>query len=252
MRREDLLRQVGALAGRLPPVLPSTDIAEQLTGLCRTARLAFGAAAVSVAALRDDELHYVAAAGAGAEAIVGTSLPVSRGISGYVALTGQSLAIDQAGADQRFARDVAERTGYVPTTMMVVPVLGPNAAAVGVLAVLDRAAGDRAHADGSGVDALALAGSFADQAGLLLPVLDETGRAARLLRDALVAALASGDASLATALRRAVATAPDEDVDLTRIVATLAELRGADAETRRRVADVLGQIVALAAPRRRR
>ena len=103
MRRDDLIQQLAQVATHLPPVLPPASSLEQVSALCTTARLAFGAAAVSVAALRDTTLHYLAAAGEGAAEVVGMDLPVSRGLAGYVAMTGQMLAVDSAADDPRFA-----------------------------------------------------------------------------------------------------------------------------------------------------
>jgi len=244
VRRGDLLQQLGALVTDLTPVLAPVAALEQASALCGTARLAFGAAAVSLAATRDDALHYLAADGEGADAIVGTELALGRGIAGYVALTGQALAIDRATDDPRFARDVAERTGYVPTSMLVVPVRDRRGDTVGVISVLDRTL--------ASADALVLASSFAGQAALLLPVIDDTGRAARLVLDAVVAAVREHDTELGSALRRSLARLPEADAELAHVAATLCDLRSADAATRARVAALLDEIVALATARRRR
>jgi GAF domain-containing protein len=134
------------------------------------ARDAFGAAACSVAVLEDDdgELTYRAASGAGAEAIVGVRLPVTRGIAGWVAVSGQPLAVSDIRTDRRFAQDVAESTAYVPQSLLAAPIMGPEGV-VGVLSVLDREPG-RADA---GRD-LQLAASFAARAAAL--VSDPTAR----------------------------------------------------------------------------
>ena len=50
----------------------------------------------------------------------------ARGLAGYVAVSGQALAIDEPASDPRFARDVAERTGYVPQTLLLVPDRRPD------------------------------------------------------------------------------------------------------------------------------
>ncbi len=244
MRRDDLLHQLASLATHLAPVLPPVSTMQQVSAVCVTARVAFGAAAVSVAALHEESLRYVAAAGEGADHIVGTELPVNRGIAGYVALSGQSLSVDRATDDPRFARDVAERTGYVPTTLLVVPVSTPRGAVIGVLSVLDRSLA-------SG-DSLVLASAFADQLSHLLPTIDEVGRTAQLLLDAIADAVAQGDPQLSTALRRAMSRLPAEDAELAGIAATLGELRSADEATRARVLVLLNEIVALATSRRRR
>jgi signal transduction protein with GAF and PtsI domain len=102
-------------------------------------RHAFGAAACSIALLDEGagELIFVAAAGAGAEAIVGDRFPADAGISGWVVTAQQPLSVDEVEADPRFASDVASRSGYVPRTIMAAPLLRGERA-LGVLAVLDR------------------------------------------------------------------------------------------------------------------
>ena len=47
------------------------------------------------------------------------------------------MVVDDLTNDPRFARGVAEESGYVPTAMMVAPLLGEEDT-LGVLSVLDR------------------------------------------------------------------------------------------------------------------
>ncbi|MGC3993415.1 MAG: GAF domain-containing protein [Propionicimonas sp.] len=109
-----------------------------LTALCALVRWSTGAAAVSLATVAEDHLLYVAADGAGAEAITGTRLPAGRGIAGFAAATGQSLTVRDPGKDPRFARDTAEATGYVPVSLQCVPVEDADGEVIGVLSILDR------------------------------------------------------------------------------------------------------------------
>lgn len=101
----------------------------------------FGAAAASCALVgaAGDRLTFVAASGAGADRIVGVELPVGRGIAGWVAMTDQAIAVRDVASDTRFARDVAEATEYVPTTVLAVPVSTARGDVLGVLEVLDPA-----------------------------------------------------------------------------------------------------------------
>src|SRR3954465_14695281 len=102
-------------------------------------RRLFAAAACSVA-LVDDEgetLQFVASDGAGAEAIVGVSIPVSRGIAGWAAMSGQPIAVRDVQQDARFARDVAESTHYVPNAIYAAPMLDAAGEVLGVASVLD-------------------------------------------------------------------------------------------------------------------
>lgn len=112
---------------------------ELLTSAVALARRAFGAAACSVALLDDDGEHlvFMAAEGDGASEVVGLRLPVSRGIAGWAVSSGQPIAVDQVQRDPRFARDVAESTGYVPRTILAAPVETADSV-LGVIEVLDR------------------------------------------------------------------------------------------------------------------
>lgn len=104
-------------------------------------RALFGAAACSCALVDDDEssLTFAAADGAGADKIVGVRLPIGRGIAGWAVMSGQPIAVRDVGADARFARDVAEATEYVPTSVLAAPMFDSAGEALGVLEVLDPA-----------------------------------------------------------------------------------------------------------------
>jgi hypothetical protein len=105
----------------------------------------FEAAAASIA-LTDrttGELVYQAAWGAGAKEIVGVRLPPGVGIAGSVVASSDGVAVSDCRNDPRFAAQIAAGTGYVPNTMLVVPLkhsTGPNTPkqVVGVLSILDR------------------------------------------------------------------------------------------------------------------
>ncbi|MBC7309190.1 MAG: GAF domain-containing protein [Actinomycetales bacterium] len=111
-----------------------------LTGAVTAIRELFSAAATSFARTTEDGEHlvFVAADGAGADRIVGVELPVGRGIAGFAAMSGQSIAVADVQRDPRFARDVAESTEYVPRTILAAPVFADGDVA-GVLSVLDPA-----------------------------------------------------------------------------------------------------------------
>src|SRR5439155_6645881 len=89
------------------------------------ARAIFAAQASSILLLdeEEDELVFEAVAGAGSGSLVGTRIPSSTGIAGWVLVTRQPLVLDEVQKDPRFARDVAEKTGYVTEGLMAVPPL---------------------------------------------------------------------------------------------------------------------------------
>ena len=85
----------------------------------------FAAAACSVALVDEDgeTLRFVASDGAGAEEIVGVTIPVVAGIAGWAAMSGQPIAVRDVQTDARFARDVAESTNYVPSAILAAPMM---------------------------------------------------------------------------------------------------------------------------------
>jgi GAF domain-containing protein len=112
-------------------------VAQLLTGIVAATRERLGAAACSVALLEGEELVFRAADGAGAAEVLGVRLPVGRGIAGWAVASGQAIAVADVNVDRRFDRETAASTGYLPTTILAVPVEdedGPR----GVLEVLDR------------------------------------------------------------------------------------------------------------------
>ena len=80
-----------------------------------------------------------------------------------MAATGEPLAVADAQADPRHARDLAERVGYRPTTVLAVPVLDAAGATIGVLELLDRIG-----APTYGLADMELLGHFAELVSLAL------------------------------------------------------------------------------------
>lgn len=163
-----------------------------LQSIVDVARAIFAAQASSIMLLdrETDELVFEAVSGEGEGDLVGMRFPSSTGIAGWVLVTGQPIVIDDLQQDPRFAREAAERTGYVPKGLMAVPLVNGETT-LGVLQVLDRAP-NRASAIGE-IDLLIL---FANQAAIGLDLL-QTARRARSVadtgdgREAVVARIAS-------------------------------------------------------------
>jgi GAF domain-containing protein len=157
-----------AAAGRLEP--PGGE--SVLQSVADAAVAVFDAVAASVA-LHDpetDRLVIRVAGGPAGAGAVGLSFPSSEGIAGYVFTTGQPLVVSDVSADPRFDRATAETTGYVPRSILAVPVLSGDGS-IGVLEVLDG----RGEA-GFGLRDLDLASAFARQASAVV-------RAGRVERD---------------------------------------------------------------------
>ena len=172
---------------------------ELLQSIVEVARAIFEARASSIFLLdpQADELVFEAVAGEGASVLLGTRLPSSTGIAGWVLVTRQPLVLDDLENDPRFARDVAESTGYVPKSLMAVPLLHEEEV-LGVLQVLDRPQRERFS-----LQEMELLGLFANQAAIALDLL---GRARR------ARAVVEGDSPLAVVARLAAMldALPDE------------------------------------------
>ena len=110
-----------------------------LRSIVEVARAIFGAKASSVFLFDEetDELVFAAVAGDDEQHLVGKRLPSSTGIAGWVLSSRTPLVLDDVQQDPRFAREVAEGTGYVPQGLMAVPLLDDERV-LGVLQVLDR------------------------------------------------------------------------------------------------------------------
>ena len=111
---------------------------ELLEQLVRTVAGVFEASAASLALVQEDgDLLYCAAWGAVSHGVIGMRLAQGLGLAGAVAARGAPLAVPDCRSDPRFAAQVAADTGYVPHTMLVVP-LERDGRTIGVLSILDR------------------------------------------------------------------------------------------------------------------
>lgn len=144
-------------------LLPSSND-ELLRTIVEAAARIFGAAAASIALVdeRAGELEFRVAFGAGSESVVGMRIPLDQGIAGYVANTGQPIAISNVQNDPRFARDAAERTGYVPRSILAMPLIVEDRV-IGVMEVLDKL-----NAPSFGMQDMELLSLFARQAALAI------------------------------------------------------------------------------------
>src|SRR6202048_1402781 len=83
------------------------------------------------------ELVFEVALGQKAEEVKKFRVPLGHGIAGHVAATGQPSATSGT-ADPRQAREIGESVGYVPRTILCVPLFYADRV-IGVLELLDKA-----------------------------------------------------------------------------------------------------------------
>ena len=119
-------------------LLPASNL-ELLQTVVEAAAKIFGAAAASISLIdeADNTLEFKVAYGAGRDQILGMRIPLDHGIAGYVASTGQPIAISNVGQDARFNQEFAESTGYVPSSILATPLM-IGGRVIGVMEVLDK------------------------------------------------------------------------------------------------------------------
>jgi len=163
-RLADALRRlVRAIEASGRAILPGSDDELLQTIVDAAARL-FGAAASSIALVDEGQqtLQFRVATGAGSEEVVGMRIPIDEGIAGYVAMTGQPMAVSSVQEDPRFARETAKKTGYVPRSILAMPLICDDRV-IGVIEVLDKI-----NAPSFGMQDMELLGIFARQAAIAI------------------------------------------------------------------------------------
>jgi len=182
---------------------------ELLRSVVEVARAIFAAKASSVLLLDEasNELVFEAVVGEGEESLLGVRFPAGTGVAGWVLATRTPLVIEDVRRDPRFAKDVAEGTGYVPEGLMAVPLLHEERA-LGVLEVLDRKTRFT-------LEEMELLGLFAAQAAVALDLLQRAREAEAAL---------AGNGRLALVARVAAALESREDEAGARLLAALEEI----------------------------
>jgi signal transduction protein with GAF and PtsI domain len=199
----------------------------------------FGAHAASIA-LYDaatNRLVFRVAAGEQGSGVLGLSIATDQGLAGYVFSSGQAIAISDVASDARFGRAFAERTGYVPTSIVAVPLVDEEGT-IGVLQVLDKR-----DSNAFSLRDVELASVFARQAAIAISasrVERDTGvllaEVARRLTDG-----TDGDAGLEAIVDAAgTELARGDQSGLWALVDGVARLRRADPGQTALVADLLG------------
>jgi GAF domain-containing protein len=181
-----------------------------LQSIVELGRAVFGAGACSIMShdAQNRELLFEAVAGEGANTLVGRRLPATTGLAGWALASEEPISVADVSHDPRFARDVAESTGFVPSTITVFPLLA-DGRAIGVLNLLDQAA-----SPSIGIAEMRVLGTLAEHAAAILALV----LSARLAPD-------EESSDTLVGLRRAIDEADETDRRaLLAIVAGLSEL----------------------------
>jgi GAF domain-containing protein len=235
----ELIQRIARLATDVGPALVPVEHGELITSIANAAKEVFHAQACSVAVLDPDREHLLFhAASTDAGDIVGQRVPIDQGIAGWVVASGQPLAVADASADPRFSREFADRTGYVPQSILAMP-LETEHQMLGVIEVLDPS-----DAPGDPAASLGLLAVFAKQAAMALAAAQAFADLGHVLLSALAGAVGDGD--LRVALLAAAADPRERRADVARLAAVFAELARVDPAVSRAAVDVVEVLLAYA------
>jgi len=178
--KEQLQQLLMAIEAAGHAVLPQSNDA-LLNSIVETAARIFDAAASSIMLVNEAEkvLEFRVSYGKSDRDLVGTKIPLNKGIAGYVVMTGQPLTISNVRQDPRFNQAFAESTGYVPSSILAMPLLVGDRV-IGVMEVLDKI-----NAPSFGIQDMELLALFANQAAL---AIDQSQRIA-FINEALITGL---------------------------------------------------------------
>ena len=234
---EQVRETLQAVALRVEAALRLTPLAGSavLASIVEATVALFGAEAASIALYDplEERLVFTVAAGEHGQGVVGLAIKPGQGVAGYVFSTGLPMALADVARDARFGRGTAEATGYVPRSLIAVPLVDAEGS-IGVLEILDKR-GDR----GFDLRDIEVATIFARQATVAIRASRIERGTATLLRSVLTglsvvdaAERAEGDAAgfdVETMIREATAGLDgDDEGALWGLADDIARLRTAD------------------------
>ncbi len=216
---EQLHNLIAAIEASGQAVLPYTNLA-LLQSIVETANRFFAATATAIALVTADgrELEFIVAYNIINQDIIGMRFPANSGIAGYVTVTGQPLAVSKVEQDPRFNRDVAEQSGYIPDSILAVPLISADNV-LGVIEVLDKV-------DGSSFSLhdIELLSLLADQAALAVTQSKQFSQLQVSLLAGLRQLVADGAVGPAPELLAALDSQPAASVELIRLAEMIKEV----------------------------
>ena len=200
------------LNARLRRLIETIDIANILTEpLTRSINELLAVAATKLDSddasvlIRDGsggDLLFLAATGQVADQLLNMQVPAGKGIAGFVLMSGQPMAVSDAGEDSTFYAEVDKATGYSTQSILATPLRFKNEI-VGVLEFINRR-GEPPYAPFTSDD-MDTAGVYADAIASLVNAYE----AAKLLRDLSTIVFANSNESDLAATRSWLAASRD-------------------------------------------
>ncbi len=236
----------GKLAAQLRSLLQTVEASgravlpdcadELLETIVEAAARLFGAAAASIALVDEKEgcIVFRVAYGAGRDQVVGMRISLDQGIAGYVVNTGQPMAISNVQQDPRFAQDTAKQTGYVPRSILAMPLIRCDRV-IGVMEVLDKIA-----APAFGMQDMELLALFARQAAIAIDQSQQLDHLDDLLVRGIKALAADGPSAELFAVLESDDAATRDLAQLAQHLAGIGELGEAERAACLQVLDAFG------------
>jgi K+-sensing histidine kinase KdpD len=150
------LEELESVAETARAVVSSLDSDEILTRIMEevTNWLSAEAAAVLLLDPVQQELEFAAVAGPASASLKGIRLKVGQGVAGWVAQHDQPLLVPDVTRDERFHKDLDERTATITRSILCVP-LRVRERLIGVVEVINKRDGRFSNADQRFLEALA-------------------------------------------------------------------------------------------------
>jgi GAF domain-containing protein len=200
-------------------MLPPTNHA-LLQSIVQAANHTFKTKATAIAIFihNQQELEFIAADNIINQHIIGMRFPANRGIAGYVAMTGQPLIVSHVEEDARFNRTFAEQSGYIPQSILAVPLrLGEKI--TGVIELLDKVTGDSFT-----LQDMELLTHFAHQASLTIEQAQQWEQLQAMLLNGLKELVHNQDSGSSAELQKALDSQPPLDSELVRLAELIKEV----------------------------
>jgi len=181
-RLAEQLRAIFGVTAATAAIAAPVGHRQLLEMIVRTAAYVIHARAASLLLIDEttQELVFEIATSEDVAELKNVRVPLGEGIAGLVAVTGQPLAVADAQADPRHAHEIAQQTGYLPRSLLCVP-LEFEDRVIGVIELMDKQGAPVFDADD--MQALSL---FARQAAVAIEQSQVQRNLANLLRELLV------------------------------------------------------------------
>jgi GAF domain-containing protein len=177
---------LGAATSTLATPVKHTQLLEIIV---ETAARVTSAEAASLFLIDEEtqELVFEVALGQKAEEVRKFRVPMGHGIAGLVAVTGQPMMVSDVQDDPRHASDISQSIGYVPRTILCVPLLYDDQV-IGVIELFDKLGGQPFS-----MDDMDILGYFAKMASITIEQSRTRSSISALLTDVTASTAQPGD-----------------------------------------------------------